>query len=46
MTLDEFSEQFDVLYNSVTSNQAPGLSEYEKSFFLTKSQKETIKKLK
>ena len=43
MTLDEFSEQFDVLYNNITSNQAPGLSEYEKSFFLTKSQKETIK---
>ena len=43
MTLDEFSELFDVQYNNITSNQAPGLNEYEKSVFLTKAQDEIIK---
>lgn len=39
----EFSNQFDVLYNNVMSNAAPGLNEYEKSVFLTKAQNEIIK---
>lgn len=43
MTNEEFSNEFDVLYNSITSNQAPGLDEYEKSVFLTKAQDELIK---
>ena len=43
MTLEEFSELFDVNYNNITSNQAPGLNEYEKSVFLTKAQDEIIK---
>lgn len=43
MTTTEFSDQFDVLYNNITSNQAPGLNEYEKSVFLTKAQEEIIK---
>ena len=43
MTNEEFSNEFDVLYNSITSNQAPGLDEYEKSVFLTKAQDEIIK---
>lgn len=43
MTIPEFSDQFDVLYNNITSNQAPGLNEYEKSLFLTKSEKEIVK---
>ena len=43
MTVQEFSDQFDVLYNNITSNQAPGLNEYEKSVFLTKAQDEIIK---
>lgn len=43
MTIDEFSDQFDVLYNNITSNQAPGLNEYEKSLFLTKAEKEIVK---
>ena len=38
MTISEFSNQFDILYNNITSNQAPGLSEYEKSVFLTRAQ--------
>ena len=43
MTKDEFSQEFDILYNNVSSNQAPGLTEYEKSVFLTKAQDEIIK---
>lgn len=43
MTTTEFSDQFDVLYNNITSNQAPGLNEYEKSVFLTKAQEELVK---
>lgn len=43
MNRQEFSNQFDVLFNNITSNQAPGLNEYEKSVFLTKAQDEMIK---
>lgn len=39
----EFSNQFDVLYNNITSNQAAGLNEYEKSVLLTKAQDEKVK---
>ena len=39
----EFSNEFDVLYNNTMSNAAPGLNEYEKSVFLTKSQEEIVK---
>lgn len=40
---NEFSREFDVLYNNITSNQAPGLDEYEKSIFLTRAQNEIVK---
>lgn len=43
MTNPEFSNEFDVLYNNIASNQAPGLNEYEKSVFLTKAQNEIVK---
>ena len=43
MTIQEFSNEFDVLYNNIMSNQAPGLDEYEKSVFITKAQSEIIK---
>lgn len=33
MTNLEFSNQFEVLYNNITSNQAPGLDNYEKVYF-------------
>ena len=42
MELSEFSNEFDVYYNSITSNQAPGLDEYEKSVFLTQGQSEVL----
>lgn len=38
MTNPEFSTEFDLLYNNISSNQAPGLNEYEKSVFLTTAQ--------
>ena len=43
MTTTEFSNQFDLLFNNISSNQAPGLNEYEKSVFLTKAQDEIVK---
>jgi len=43
MNTEEFSNEFDILYNSITSNQAPGLDEYEKSVFLTRAQEELIR---
>ena len=43
MTIEEFDNQFEVLYNNITSNQAPGLNTYEKSVFLTKAQNEIVK---
>ena len=43
MTTQEFSNEFDVLYNNIMSNKAPGLDEYEKSVFLTKAQLEILK---
>lgn len=43
MTGPEFFNQFDILYNNSTSNQAPGLNGYEKSVFLTKAEYEVLK---
>lgn len=43
MSPNEFSNEFDVLYNNIMSNAAPGLNEYEKSVFLTKGQEEIVK---
>ncbi len=43
MTTAEFSNEFDILYDSIASASAPGLDEYEKSVFLTKAQLELVK---
>ena len=43
MNIQEFSAEFDILYNNIASNLAPGLDEYEKSVFLTKAQDELVK---
>lgn len=43
MKNEELSSLFDTLYNNVTSNQAPGLNEAEKSVFLTKAQSMLLK---
>lgn len=42
-TDNEWEERFDVLYNNITSNQAPGLNTHEKCVFLTKGQDEILK---
>lgn len=43
MNNQEFSWRFDVAYNNITSNQAPGLNEAEKSNFLTQAEYEITK---
>lgn len=45
MTNEEFDIEFDVYYNSIASNQAPGLNSYEKSVFLTQAQEAIAKSL-
>lgn len=42
MTNSEFSNEFDILFNNIISNQAPGLDAYEKSVFLTKAQEDIV----
>ena len=42
MTTQEFSNEFDILYNNA-SNSAPGLDEYEKSVILTKAEKDLVR---
>ena len=39
----EILNRFDVLYNNIMSNQAPGLDDYEKSVFWNKAQLEVLK---
>lgn len=43
MTDQEFIYQFDILYNNISNNHAPGISDYEKSVFATKAQKEIVR---
>jgi hypothetical protein len=43
MTAQEFSMEFDVLFNNIMSGKAPGINNYEKSVFLTKAQDEILK---
>lgn len=43
MTAVEMHQQFELLYNNIISNQAPGLNSYEISQFLTKAQLEKLK---
>ena len=41
-TVKEWSQEFDILYDNIMSNKAPGLTEYEKSVFLTRAQEAVI----
>ena len=43
MTCLEFESEFDILYNSICSNQAPSLDIYEKSVILTLAQEELVR---
>lgn len=42
MTLNEFYSEFNLVYNNLASNQAPGLDKYEISVYLTKSQEAIV----
>ena len=42
-TVEEWSQAFDLLWNNIFSDKAPGLEEYEKSMFLTLGQEELVK---
>lgn len=41
-TVTEWSLEFDLLWNNIFSDKAPGLNEYEKSVFLTNAQEAVI----
>jgi hypothetical protein len=43
MTVAEFSNEFDILYDNISSSSAPGLDLYEKSVYLTTAQFELVK---
>jgi len=43
MNISEFKYEFDISWNNIMSNQAPGLSPYEISVFLTQSQDSIVK---
>ena len=43
MTNQEFRNQFDISYNAIASNSAPGIDDYELSVYLTKAQLEIVK---
>jgi len=45
MTADDFSIEFDLLFNNIASNKAPGLNDYEKSLFLTQAQELMVRGL-
>lgn len=38
----EWSAEFDILWNNIMSNQAPGLNPYEKAVFLTRAQEAVV----
>jgi len=42
MTTAEFSNEFDIHYNQIASNEAPPLDAYEKSVYLTKAQLQIV----
>lgn len=41
-TASEWSIEFDLMYNNIASDKAPGLTEYEKSVFLTRAQESIV----
>ena len=45
MTTQEFSIEFDILYNNLASNTAPPINAYEKSVLLTKAQSDIVLEL-
>jgi len=43
MTTTEFKTEFDIYWNNIANNMAPGLNGYEISSFLTQAQDRIIK---
>lgn len=43
MTIQEFSNEFDIQYNNISNNKAPNIDLYEKSVYLTRAQLELVK---
>jgi hypothetical protein len=43
MILSEFKNEFNIHYNAIASQSAPGFDDYEISVFLTKAQEEIVK---
>lgn len=41
-SVTEWSTEFDILWNNIMSNQAPGLTKYEKSVFLTRAEEAVV----
>lgn len=41
-TTTEWRTEFDLLYNNILSDQAPGLNDYERSVILTQAQEEVV----
>ena len=42
-TVDEWAQAFDLLWNNIASDKAPGLEAYEKSVFLTQAENALVK---
>jgi hypothetical protein len=45
MTTVEFDKQFDIFYDNLASNGAPGINRYEKSVFFTKAQDDLVRSI-
>ena len=43
MTTDEFRLEFDTAYDNITNGSAPGLDDYDRSYFLSVAQDELVK---
>lgn len=43
MNTNEFNREFNILYDNIASQGAPGINTYEKSVFLTQAQEELVK---
>lgn len=41
----EWSREFDLMWDNITSHQAPGLEEFEKGIFLTRGQEKVVLKI-
>jgi len=45
MDADQLNIEFDILFNNISSNQAPGLNKLEKSTFFTEAKEDVVKQL-